>query len=108
MVSQPDASGKTSVKNVLPNWIKTAPFLRNGYGCMHMKVCYHYTVPNIFLIVRHRPVHAGMYHILLDEFMKVNLHRKLFYKTGRLRVVVSTANLIAFDWRDIENVGALS
>ncbi|KNZ71939.1 hypothetical protein J132_05214 [Termitomyces sp. J132] len=28
----------------------------------------------------------------------------LFYKTGRLRVVVSTANLIAYDYRDIENV----
>ncbi|KIK61610.1 hypothetical protein GYMLUDRAFT_42622 [Collybiopsis luxurians FD-317 M1] len=27
----------------------------------------------------------------------------LFYKTGRLRIVVSTANLIEFDWRDIEN-----
>ncbi|KAG6867719.1 hypothetical protein C0993_011965 [Termitomyces sp. T159_Od127] len=28
----------------------------------------------------------------------------LFYKTGRLRVVVSTANLIAYDYRDMENV----
>lgn len=27
----------------------------------------------------------------------------LFYKTGRLRVVVSTANLITYDWRDMEN-----
>ncbi|KAF6750434.1 tyrosyl-DNA phosphodiesterase-domain-containing protein [Ephemerocybe angulata] len=27
----------------------------------------------------------------------------LFYKTGRLRVVISTANLIAYDWRDMEN-----
>ncbi|TFK18940.1 phospholipase D/nuclease [Coprinopsis marcescibilis] len=27
----------------------------------------------------------------------------LFYKSGRLRVVVSTANLIAYDWRDMEN-----
>ncbi|TFY75145.1 hypothetical protein EWM64_g8867 [Hericium alpestre] len=27
----------------------------------------------------------------------------LFYKTGRLRVVISTANLVEFDWRDIEN-----
>ncbi|KAK7045945.1 hypothetical protein VNI00_006940 [Paramarasmius palmivorus] len=27
----------------------------------------------------------------------------IFYKTGRLRVVISTANLIPFDWRDIEN-----
>lgn len=29
---------------------------------------------------------------------------QLFYKTGRLRVVVSTANLVDIDWRDIENV----
>ncbi|TEB20188.1 phospholipase D/nuclease [Coprinellus micaceus] len=27
----------------------------------------------------------------------------LFYKTGRLRIVISTANLIAYDWRDMEN-----
>ncbi|KAJ3808629.1 tyrosyl-DNA phosphodiesterase-domain-containing protein [Lentinula aff. lateritia] len=67
MVAQPDSSGKASVKNALPNWIKTTPFLRGGYGCMHMK----------FMLI--------------------------FYKTGRLRVVVSTANLIPYDWRDIEN-----
>lgn len=29
---------------------------------------------------------------------------QLFYKTGRLRIVISTANLIAYDWRDMENV----
>ncbi|KAJ3732045.1 tyrosyl-DNA phosphodiesterase-domain-containing protein [Lentinula guzmanii] len=67
MVSQPESSGKASVKNALPNWIKTTPFLKGGYGCMHMK----------FMLI--------------------------FYKTGRLRVVVSTANLIPYDWRDIEN-----
>jgi tyrosyl-DNA phosphodiesterase-1 len=38
VVAQPDASGNESVKEVLPNWIKTTPFLRNGFGCMHMKV----------------------------------------------------------------------
>lgn len=27
----------------------------------------------------------------------------LFYKNGRLRVVISTANLIDYDWRDMEN-----
>ncbi|KAF8810438.1 phospholipase D/nuclease [Phlegmacium glaucopus] len=27
----------------------------------------------------------------------------LFYKTGRLRVVISSANLIASEWRDLEN-----
>ncbi|TFK73058.1 phospholipase D/nuclease [Pluteus cervinus] len=31
------------------------------------------------------------------------MHMKLFHKNGRLRVVVSTANLIAYDWRDMEN-----
>lgn len=29
---------------------------------------------------------------------------QLFYKTGRLRIVISTANLVAYDWRDMENV----
>ncbi|KIK79913.1 hypothetical protein PAXRUDRAFT_36333 [Paxillus rubicundulus Ve08.2h10] len=64
LVSQPDQSGRATIKNVLPNWIMTVPFLRNGRGCQHMKI---------------------------------------FYKTGRLRVVISTANLIDYDWRDIEN-----
>ncbi|KAI6008020.1 hypothetical protein EDC04DRAFT_2778170 [Pisolithus marmoratus] len=27
----------------------------------------------------------------------------IFYETGRLRVVMSTANLINYDWRDVEN-----
>src|SRR5262245_47478451 len=38
MVAQPGATGEASVKNVLPNWIKTTPFLPGGRGCMHMKV----------------------------------------------------------------------
>ncbi|KAI0325269.1 phospholipase D/nuclease [Cubamyces sp. BRFM 1775] len=59
--------GDASLKIVLPNWIRTTPFLRNGFGCMHMK----------FML--------------------------LFYKTGRLRIIVSTANLVEYDWRDIEN-----
>ncbi|KAF8154246.1 tyrosyl-DNA phosphodiesterase-domain-containing protein [Crassisporium funariophilum] len=67
MVAQPDASGQATIKNVLPNWIRTTPFLRYGRGCQHMK----------FML--------------------------LFYKTGRLRVVISTANLVAYDWRDMEN-----
>ncbi|KAF9529923.1 tyrosyl-DNA phosphodiesterase-domain-containing protein [Crepidotus variabilis] len=68
MVAQPDASGEASIKNVLPHWVRTTPFLRAGFGCQHMK----------FML--------------------------LFYKNGRLRVVISTANLIAYDWRDMENV----
>ncbi|KAI0076842.1 phospholipase D/nuclease [Panus rudis PR-1116 ss-1] len=62
-----DAQGEETLKEVLPNWIKTTPALRGGRGCMHMK----------FML--------------------------LFYKTGRLRMVVSTANLVPYDWRDIEN-----
>jgi tyrosyl-DNA phosphodiesterase-1 len=38
MVAQPDQSGNATIKNVFPNWIRTTPFLRNGRGCMHMKV----------------------------------------------------------------------
>ncbi|KAF8547998.1 phospholipase D/nuclease [Imleria badia] len=67
LVSQPDQSGRAAIKNVLPNWIMTVPFLRYGRGCQHMK----------FMLI--------------------------FYKTGHLRVVISTANLIDYDWRDIEN-----
>ncbi|KAG2134937.1 tyrosyl-DNA phosphodiesterase I [Suillus cothurnatus] len=64
MMAQPDQSGQPIIRNILPNWVMTVPFLRNGRGCQHMKI---------------------------------------FYKTGRLRVVISTANLIDYDWRDIEN-----
>ncbi|KAG2102625.1 tyrosyl-DNA phosphodiesterase-domain-containing protein [Suillus cothurnatus] len=67
MVAQPDQSGQPTIRNILPNWVMTVPFLRNGRGCQHMK----------FMLI--------------------------FYKTGRLRVVISTANLIDYDWRDIEN-----
>ncbi|PFH50374.1 hypothetical protein AMATHDRAFT_145281 [Amanita thiersii Skay4041] len=67
MVAQPDETGEAALKYVFPNWIKAAPRLPAGRGCMHMK----------FML--------------------------LFYKGGRLRVVVSTANLIAYDWRDMEN-----
>ncbi|KIP12180.1 hypothetical protein PHLGIDRAFT_124343 [Phlebiopsis gigantea 11061_1 CR5-6] len=67
VVATQDPHGNETIKEVLPNWIKTTPFLRGGRGCQHMKVML------------------------------------LFYRTGRLRVVVSTANLIEYDWRDIEN-----
>ncbi|CCM05286.1 uncharacterized protein FIBRA_07498 [Fibroporia radiculosa] len=62
-----DPEGQETIKTILPNWIKTTPFLRNGMGCMHMK----------FML--------------------------LFYKSGRLRIMISTANMIEYDWRDIEN-----
>lgn len=67
IVAQPDSTGQAGIKNILPNWVMTVPFLRNGYGCQHMK----------FMLI--------------------------FYETGRLRVVISTANLVDYDWRDIEN-----
>ncbi|KAH8822703.1 tyrosyl-DNA phosphodiesterase-domain-containing protein [Flagelloscypha sp. PMI_526] len=67
-VNPPGETGKTSIRNILPNWIKTTPKLTGGYGCMHIK----------FLL--------------------------LFYKTQhRLRVVITTANLIGFDWKEIDN-----
>jgi tyrosyl-DNA phosphodiesterase-1 len=38
IVAQPDQSGQPIIKNVLPNWVMTVPFLPNGRGCQHMKV----------------------------------------------------------------------
>lgn len=32
----------------------------------------------------------------------------LFYKSGRVRVAIPTANFLDYDWRDIENVGSIS
>ena len=37
LVSTPGPSGESSIRNILPNWVRTAPFLRNGYGVQHMK-----------------------------------------------------------------------
>ncbi|KAJ8494567.1 hypothetical protein ONZ45_g13197 [Pleurotus djamor] len=79
-VSQPDASGSSSIKNILPNWIKAAPFLRSGYG-----------------------FHAGTFYHIITFSSSLTPLPKLFYKTGRLRVIISTANLIDYDYRDIEN-----
>ncbi len=47
-------------------------------------------------------VYAGTTKLLL--WRRLLTFCKLFYKDGRLRVVVSTANLVEYDWRDIENV----
>lgn len=38
IIVQQTKDGDASIKNWLPNWIRASPFLRNGYGCMHMKV----------------------------------------------------------------------
>ncbi|KAG8826153.1 hypothetical protein FRC17_008354 [Serendipita sp. 399] len=67
LVNQPRESGNAEIKNILPNWVMTMPFLRNGRGAMHVKLML------------------------------------LFYKGGRLRIAIPTANLIDYDWRDIEN-----
>ncbi|KAM6493152.1 Tyrosyl-DNA phosphodiesterase domain containing protein [Amanita muscaria] len=53
-----------------------------------------YAFPNWIKTTAALPAGRGCMHM---KFML------LFYKTGRLRVVVSTANLIAYDWRDMEN-----
>ncbi|KAG8908783.1 hypothetical protein FRB99_003021 [Tulasnella sp. 403] len=37
LVGQPGEGGKSSVHNILPDWIKVTPFLLNSRGCMHMK-----------------------------------------------------------------------
>ncbi|KAF8553316.1 phospholipase D/nuclease [Imleria badia] len=80
LVGQPDESGRAAIKNVLPNWMMTVPFLRYGRGLQHMKA---------------KPFpYVGIFAIFFS---------KIFYKTDRLRVVISTANLRDYDWRDIEN-----
>ncbi|KAF8637115.1 hypothetical protein AX17_003019 [Amanita inopinata Kibby_2008] len=53
-----------------------------------------YVFPNWIRATASLPAGRGCMHM---KFML------LFYKSGRLRVVVSTANLIAYDWRDMEN-----
>ncbi|KZT61887.1 phospholipase D/nuclease [Calocera cornea HHB12733] len=59
--------------------------------------------------------HAGLKHLGIGDWLRVTpriwqsrgvMHIKLmllFYKSGRLRVVLPTANLVDYDWRDIEN-----
>ncbi|KAF8626669.1 hypothetical protein AX15_004760 [Amanita polypyramis BW_CC] len=53
-----------------------------------------YVFPNWIRATVRLPAGRGCMHM---KFML------LFYKGGRLRVVVATANLIAYDWRDMEN-----
>lgn len=84
LVGQPDGTGASSVHNILPHWVKVTPHLRNGRGCMHVKV-------------RTRLASGRLSHVFFQLFL-------LFYKSGRLRIVIATANLVDYDWRDIENV----
>ncbi|KJA22168.1 hypothetical protein HYPSUDRAFT_41333 [Hypholoma sublateritium FD-334 SS-4] len=51
-------------------------------------------LPNWIRTTPHLPGGRGCQHM---KFML------LFYKSGRLRVVISTANLISYDWKDMEN-----
>ncbi|PAV15621.1 phospholipase D nuclease [Pyrrhoderma noxium] len=67
LVNQPGQNKNTEVKRLANNMLMAMPFMRNGWGVMHIK-------------------------LLL-----------LFYKDGRLRVVIPTANFMDYDWRDIEN-----
>jgi hypothetical protein len=50
----------------------------------------------------HQSMHDFYWHLCayIDVIAKFLL---LFYKSGRLRIVISTANLMKHDWRDIEN-----
>jgi hypothetical protein len=45
--------------------------------------------------------------VLPQPQLKISHPTQLFYKTGRLRVVISTANLVDYDYRDMENVRPL-
>ncbi|KAH6912166.1 hypothetical protein BKA70DRAFT_1145523 [Coprinopsis sp. MPI-PUGE-AT-0042] len=54
----------------------------------------HNVLPNWIQTTPYLPYGRGCQHM---KFML------LFYKTGRLRVVISTANLAPYDWREIEN-----
>ncbi|KZO92068.1 phospholipase D/nuclease [Calocera viscosa TUFC12733] len=59
--------------------------------------------------------HAGLKHLGIGDWLRVTpriwqsrgvMHIKLmllFHKSGRLRIVLPTANLVDYDWRDIEN-----
>ena len=75
---------------------------------MHVKVVYH---PNSLSITyidigrTHSIVADGKYATSLLPFEAFGLMVvQLFYKSGRLRIAIPTANFIDYDWRDIENV----
>ena len=96
------------MKEVLPNWVKTTPFLRGGRGCMHMKVRPLF-LTNLHAALISSPFNSSCWCVAYfahpSIVSRIHPRVQLFYKTGRLRIVVSTANLIEIDWRDIENVG---
>jgi hypothetical protein len=50
----------------------------------------------------HESMHDFYWHLCADIDV-IGKFFLLFYKSGRLRIVISTANLIDHDWRDIEN-----
>lgn len=37
MVNQPDVEGNSSIRHILPNWVRASPFLPYGRGAMHVK-----------------------------------------------------------------------
>ncbi len=76
---------------------------------MHMKVGPRSFVVYVRNVLTREPavVHAGKLDTTPTPSLLI-IFSQLFYKSGRLRVVVSTANLIEIDWRDIENVSDAS
>lgn len=104
VIAQPDESGNESIKEVLPNWIKTTPFLRNGRGCMHMKVCW----PILHVADEYLRIvcsSCSYDRLIRSHFLPfISSGCQLFHKTGRLRVVICTANSVTYDWKEIENV----
>jgi tyrosyl-DNA phosphodiesterase-1 len=84
MLAQPDASGEASIKNVLPNWIRTTPFLRAGNGCQHMKVSF-----DLCRLLDHHwmtcsAVHAGKasFSFILWPFLTILVLNSCFIRRG--------------------------
>ena len=42
MVNQPDGEGNSTVRHILPNWVRASPFLPYGRGAMHIKASGHH------------------------------------------------------------------
>lgn len=41
MVNQPDGEGNSSVRHILPNWVRASPSMPYGRGAMHIKASNH-------------------------------------------------------------------
>jgi tyrosyl-DNA phosphodiesterase-1 len=91
------------------NWIRITPRLLYNYSCMHMKVRAGTLDPSYS---QYPPNDICAVHVGGIEYMSAAgshadfFHSQLFNKSGRLRIAITTANLVPLDWRDIENVGS--